>query len=244
MNEFRTLVKIGSVVFITFDNKPIPIAQSGGIGKIFSDAANQVARRNFRIIKYPRNHAACSRFAVCASYRNDRTITQDFFVQPLRSRGVIHAHVKHGINLVVRSAYGVAYQNDVRFVLQIIRMVPSKNLDILFSQHVTHGRIGIKVGPGHVVSKIPGQQSKVTHECPANSNNVQMCHWIDSVTGSTTSPNNCSTIRDTARLTPSARKKALPFDISMASRKMKAVIHSPQIPKGIATAANQKKLSD
>ena len=72
VDEFAALIEEGGVVFVTFDNEPIAVGETGTLLQIVGDAANEVTRVAATVLEDPGEERGGGGFAVGAGGRLPR----------------------------------------------------------------------------------------------------------------------------------------------------------------------------
>ena len=174
VNELRTLVAEGGVVFVGFDHEEGGVAQACGNAEIEWHAANQEAGGQVGIFQYPGQHRSRRRLAVRAGDAKDPAALQHIFRQPLRARDIGQALVENGFEQRVAARNRVADDKNIGLQSHLTGCEAFDQLDAGRAQLVAHRRVDIGVAAGHLVATSHGQLRDAAHEGAADTQNMNV----------------------------------------------------------------------
>ena len=164
VEEFRTAVEVGSVVFVRLDHKVGRLAQAGGTVEILGRAANQIAGVKAGAVQDPSQHACGGGFAVGAGHRQHPAVPQQVGAQPLGPGDVAQTAVENVLHRVhAPGQSGVADDDQVWGRLQLGRVEAFVDGDAVRGQQVAHRWIDVLVGAAHLMALLLGEQSQAAH---------------------------------------------------------------------------------
>ena len=177
VDEFRTLVEEGGVVFVGLDHEEVGrrfALQARGHAEVQRHAADQEAGRITGVFEDPGQHRGGRGLAVRAGHGQHPSITQDMVADPLRARHVLQAAVQDFLDQRIATRHDVADHIQVGIQRHLVRAVALDQLDALGFELGAHRRIDVGVAAGDTVAGLLGQDRKSAHEGAANAEDMDV----------------------------------------------------------------------
>ncbi len=174
MNEFRTLIAKGRVVFVGFDDEEIRFAQPRRNPETLRHPADQETGLEPRLIQYPGQHRSGRRLAVGSRNGQHPLATQDVFRQPLRAGNIGQITGKDFFQQGVATRNGIAHHKKIGLQGDLLCPVAFGQRDPFLFELGTHRRVDIGIAARHAVSGRPGKQGDAAHECAADAEDMDM----------------------------------------------------------------------
>ena len=148
MDELAALVEKGGVVFVALDDEPFAVGEARALAEIIRNAADQVARVEAVVLENPRQQRGRRGLAVGAGDDQRTLAANEELLEQFRQRAVGQLVVQHVLGFRVAARDGVADDDEVGLVRQVLLGVAGDHLDLAVRQERGHGRIDVLVGAG------------------------------------------------------------------------------------------------
>src|SRR6185437_1995606 len=138
MQEFRSFVEEGGVVFIAFDDEMTPAAQLETAIKVFGNAPNEERWLTLSNFENPGQHGSRRSLAVRARDHDYFFTFQEFVMQQLRQRAERNTLIEDMLKFDVAARDSVADHYEVWFRFQILGSERLRHLDSHRMQKIRH----------------------------------------------------------------------------------------------------------
>ena len=177
VDEFRTLVEEGCVVFVAFDDEILRVPQTGSLSEIRRDATNEVAGFESSGFKNPRQNRGGRRFAMGAGHNQIVPPAENEMPQRLGHREVEQLAVQNGLHSGIAARHGVPDHDQIRR-WDVIRLEAFCDGDALGFQKSGHRRIDIVVLAGDFEALVFHRGRDGSHRCAADAQKVHMLRGV------------------------------------------------------------------
>ena len=120
MEKLWSLIEKRGVVFVSFKDEVLALAQVKTGTKIFRDASDEERRIKSGEVENPGEHGGGCRFAMRSSYYKNFLAAKEFVVKQLRQRAKRDALVENILEFAVAARDGVANHHQFGFWLKIL----------------------------------------------------------------------------------------------------------------------------
>ena len=148
MDELAALVEKRGVVFVALDDEPFAVREPCALRKIVRDAADEIARVQAVVLEHPRQQRGRGGFAVRAGDDERAFAPDEKLRQQRRQRAIAQLVVEHIFRLRVAAGNGVADDDEVRLVLEVLLCVTVHHGNFLSGEERRHRLIDILIGTG------------------------------------------------------------------------------------------------
>ena len=148
MDELAALVEEGRVVFVALDDEPFAVGEARALAEVVRDAADQEARVQPVVLEDPGQQRSGGGLAVRAGDDQRALAANEEVLQQLRQRAIAQLVVQHVLRLRVAARNGVADDDQVGLVREVLLRVARDDLDLPVRQEGGHGRIDVLVRAG------------------------------------------------------------------------------------------------
>ena len=173
MNELRTFVEEGRVVFIAFDNEMLRVAQAGALAEIRGNAADQVSGGFSSGFKYPSQQRRGGGFAMRAGDDEIMASTEEKLLQRFGKGKIKELAVENRFHGGVAARHGIADDDEVRGG-DILRTEPRCDFHALGFQECGHRGVDVFVLSGDLKSAIAHGGGDGAHRRAADAEEVDV----------------------------------------------------------------------
>ena len=172
VDEFAALVEERGVVFVALDDEPLAVREPRARAQVARNASNQVAGIQPRALEHPCEQRRGGGLPVCAAHNETAFAPDEKLLEQLRQRAIAELAVQHGLDLGIAAGNGVADDDQVGLVRQVLLGVAGDDLDLPLGQERGHGRIHIRVRARDAVTALLHRRRRTGHRRAADSHKM------------------------------------------------------------------------
>ncbi len=171
VHELRPLVEERRVVLVRLDDKVLRRPEPRRDTEVARHTADEKARLESRVLEDPRQHARGRRLAVRAGHRQHPTIAQYVFGKPRRPGIVRTPGIEERFDDRLAARQRVADDHMVHAAFHRC-VVALHERDAKLTELRAHRWVDVLIGAGHVVPGFLRDGGDSSHECAADTENV------------------------------------------------------------------------
>lgn len=176
VEEFGAFVEEGGVVFVALKYAVVGVCKVAAAAEVACDAADHEARVEAVVLHEPGEHGGGGGFAVGACDNVVLFAPEEELFHGLGEAHVAVVFLKHGFNLCIAAAHGVADDDEVCAVGDVVRFVALGDGDALTFEECGHGGVDVGICAGYHVAFASHGRGNGAHGCAADSEKVDMFH--------------------------------------------------------------------
>src|SRR6185369_12137919 len=146
VHKLRTLVEIGRVVFVAFNDEVIAISNSKTYAEVLSDAANKESWIKAALIQHPGGDARSCSLAMGPGDNQRAAAANEFLLYNFSLRAIEQLAIEGRFHFRVPARNSVADNNAIRLRLQMFCFVALHNGNTERGEHRGHWWINVLVG--------------------------------------------------------------------------------------------------